>query len=447
MEREGTTSKRESETPTRLASPNMRWNPLGSVPRGRMARERAIDDELETSARLGTGQAEVYCVSRPFQEWGKGFFSTLPAGARDALLTAGVAHFMLVYRDVKTGEMMQFDFGPVDGDVHNRWLALAGGKTMRSSEQGARKTVYAMTKGRVGRHRARSKSSCVPGDVRETKIDKLPENAYLVGTTHLTLNDVRRFNEARDRVYELHINDCRHYLNDLCYYLTREQAVCSKYVKQNVIKRLEEKKGQFWEHHLWLTHAISDLENVENWSKAGRFAGATFMFGMSTRLMPFVPAKRVVTWGSGVIASTSENVPVVREVLSFGGFLLETGRSAVSLLFSSHTNVARTVRNGVEAHFRHENERRNRRTKHMLPIANTKVGLRVSPSSLSLPAVAVTAGSHVRSAVFGSATAARKFVHAPIKRVNSFGRRLNEQISRVANARWPQSISSGSDFV
>ena len=91
-----------------------------------MARERAIDDELETSARLGTGQAEVYCVSRPFQEWGKGFFSTLPAGAREALLTAGVAHFMLVYKDVKTGEMMQFDFGPVDGDVHNRWLALAG---------------------------------------------------------------------------------------------------------------------------------------------------------------------------------------------------------------------------------------------------------------------------------------------------------------------------------
>jgi hypothetical protein len=218
-------------------------------------------------------------------------------------------------------------------------------------------------------------------------------------------------------------------------------------VKQNVIKRLEEKKGQFWEHHLWLTHAISDLENVENWSKAGRFAGATFMFGMSTRLMPFIPAKRVVTWGSGVIASTSENVPVVREVLSFGGFLLETGRSAVSLLFSSHTNVAKTVRNGLEAHFRHENERRNRQTKHMLPIANTKVGLRVSPSSLSLPAVAVTAGSHVRSAVFGSATAARKFVHAPIKRVNSFGRRLNEQISRVANARRPHSVSSGSDFV
>jgi hypothetical protein len=274
----------------------------------------------------------------------------------------------------------------------------------------------------------------------------LPDKAYLVGSTHLTLDDVRGFNAARDLVYELHNNDCRHYLNDLCYFLTRETAVSSKVVKHSVMKRLEEKKGQFWEHHLWLYQAISDVENVENWNKAGRFAGATLMFGMGTRFMPFVPAKRIVTWGSGVIAGTSENVPVVREVLGFGGFLLETGRSAMMLLFDANMNVAKTVKNGVQAQFWHDHQRLPLVKKYFQPVVNTpKLSLRVSPSSLSLPAVAVTAGSTVRSALTGSAKTAQRFVHEPIKRVNSFGRNLNDHIRRLVDqGRRPLTASASS---
>jgi len=373
------------------------------------ARDRAIDDELEARERSGTGQAEVYCVSRPFQEWGKGIFSALPRGAREALLTAGVAHFMLVYRDTKSGEIRQFDFGPVGGDVHDRWLALAGGKTLRSSERGARDTVFDMTRGLVGRHRARNKSSCVPGEIREIKLTSLPEDAYHVGATHLSLDDIRVFNGARDRVYELHMNDCRHYLNDLCFYLTRENAVSSKFVKHSILKRLEQKKGQIWEHHLWLTKALTDVENVENWNKAGRFAGATIMFGMGTRFMPFVPAKRFVTWGSGVIAGTSENVPVVREVLGFGGFLVETGRSALSLIFDTQVAAVKTISRGVEMQSSsYEN------------LSSPRVGLRVSPSSITLPTAAVSASAAVRS-VFGSCTnRCLKILNSPMERINSF---------------------------
>ena len=393
------------------------------------ARDRAIDDELEARERSGTGQAEVYCVSRPFREWGKGIFSALPRGAREALLTAGVAHFMLVYRDTKSGELRQFDFGPVGGDVHDRWLALAGGKTLRSSERGARDTVFAMTRGLVGRHRARNKSSCVPGEIRESKLTSLPEDAYRVGTTHLSLDDIRMFNDARDRVYELHMNDCRHYLNDLCFYLTRENAVSSKFVKHSILKRLEQKKGQIWEHHLWLTKALTDVENVEHWNKAGRFAGATIMFGMGTRFMPFVPAKRFVTWGSGVIAGTSENVPVVREVLTFGGFLVDTGRSALSLLFDTQTAAVKTISHGIEMQFLQGRSKAVRPRRKVARLAHSssyedlsspRVGVRVSPSSITLPTAAISASAAVRSA-FGSCTnRCLKILNAPMERINSF---------------------------
>ena len=401
-------------------------------------KDKAIDDELEARERSGTKEAEVYCVSRPFQEWGKGIFSALPRGAREALLTAGVAHFMLVYRDLKTGEMRQFDFGPVGGDVHDRWLALAGGKTLRSSEQGARETVYAMTRGRVGRHRARRKSSCVQGEIRDHKVRSLPDGAYLVGTTHLSLDDIRGFNDARDMVYELHVNDCRHYLNDLCYYLTRETAVSSKFVKHGIMKRLEENKGRIWEHHLWLTKALTDVENVENWNKAGRFASATLMFGMGTRFMPFVPAKRFVTWGSGVVAGTSENVPIVREVLSLGGFLVETGRSALSLALDAQNSVTKSIAKGVEAQLLRTRSKlpmprgaKLTRAKSFEDSSPLKIGLRVSPSSLTLPAVAASATKAVRSVVSTGTNRALMVLNSPIKRINSFGRNANGAIRRL----------------
>ena len=225
------------------------------------------------------------------------------------------------------------------------------------------------------------------------------------------------------------MNDCRHYLNDLCFYLTRENAVSSKFVKHSILKRLEQKKGQIWEHHLWLTKALTDVENVEHWNKAGRFAGATIMFGMGTRFMPFVPAKRFVTWGSGVIAGTSENVPVVREVLTFGGFLVDTGRSALSLLFDTQTAAVKTISRGIEMQFLHGRSKAVRPRRKVARLAHSssyedlsspRVGVRVSPSSITLPTAAISASAAVRSA-FGSCTnRCLKILNAPMERINSF---------------------------
>lgn len=420
--------------------------------RASASRERAIDDELrarDAAARTRV-ENEIYCVSRPFQEWGRrGVFAKLPSAAREALQTAGVAHFMLVYRDTTSGELRQFDFGPLGKDMHNgRWLELAGGKTSRgrTSEEGARDTVYCMMKRRQQKHRSRRKGAVVRGEIREESLEELPPKSYFVGTTHLSLDDVRGFNGARDLMYELHANDCRHYLNDLSFFLCKESAVSSRYVKSLVLNRIRKHKN-IWAHHLWLTHAISDVENVERWSQAGRAAGATLMFGLGVRLFPFAtPARHIVTWGSGALASTSEDVPIVREVLGFGSFLLDSSRSALGLLISAHGAVAQATaqaRKGIDARLRlaekpqdassskpftAPSQSRNRKPAsfakfahgHKRPWFAPAVGVRVSPVlSLSLPSVAV-----------GAANLTQGFLRSRAQAINGLGRNLRDSIIR-----------------
>lgn len=150
---------------------------------------------------------------------------------------------------------------------------------------------------------------------------------------YLLFDDICGFNDVRDMVYELYVNDCRYYFNDLCYYLMWEIVVSSKFVKYGIMKRLEENKGWIWEYYLWLIKVLMDVENVENWNKAGRFVSATFMFGMGICFMLFVLVKWFVMWGLGVVVGIFENVFIVCEVFLFGGFFVEIGRSALSLVF------------------------------------------------------------------------------------------------------------------
>jgi len=162
------------------------------------------------------------------------------------------------------------------------------------------------------------------------------------------------------------------------------------------------------------------------------------MFGMGTRFMPFVPAKRFVTWGSGVVAGTSENVPIVREVLSFGGFLVETGRSALSLVLDAQNSVTKSIAKGVEAQLLRSRSKlpmprvaKLTRAKSFEDLSPPKIGLRVSPSSLTLPAVAASATNAVRSVVSTGTNRALMILNSPIKRINSFGRSANDAIRRL----------------
>lgn len=57
----------------------------------------------------------------------------------------------------------------------------------------------------------------------------LRDRGVFLGRTRASLSDIRSFNRKQSSVYELHSNDCRHYVNNLCRFVTGEE---------NAIKRL-----------------------------------------------------------------------------------------------------------------------------------------------------------------------------------------------------------------
>lgn len=60
---------------------------------------------------------DVYVAARPFESFGGDLFQRLPAPVHDLLLDVGVCHFMAIFKDRSSGRMLQFDFGPVGGDI------------------------------------------------------------------------------------------------------------------------------------------------------------------------------------------------------------------------------------------------------------------------------------------------------------------------------------------
>ena len=144
---------------------------------------------------------EVFVATRPFQEFANGLFRKLPRPLRAGVRDAGVCHFLTVFR-TRDGALHQFDFGPQGGDIHVAQGPLAG---MFNKSKEARR------------------SRSVVGQVRERRLAALPSTHMYVGSTRLTLADIRAFNSLHDRrQYELHVNDCRHYVNSLVNYATGE---------------------------------------------------------------------------------------------------------------------------------------------------------------------------------------------------------------------------------
>ena len=45
------------------------------------------------------------------------------------------------------------------------------------------------------------------------QIDALPDACMHVGQTDVRLQDVARYNRGHSSLYELNVNDCRHYVN------------------------------------------------------------------------------------------------------------------------------------------------------------------------------------------------------------------------------------------
>ena len=192
---------------------------------------------------------EVYAVTREFQEWGKGLYKRLPTPIRNGLKAAGVCHYMVVVREGPEGDLYSFDFGPVGGDVTG---ALSGGvagfpqsqlcfddvvpgslpmrrsqstpalfkeapeeedeldepveatvEILAAAKDPAAAAAGSSTAGGKSRRRrplGRREKKWVVGEIREHKIDELPEGTHFLGTTEMTLDDIRDFNAGRSKM-------------------------------------------------------------------------------------------------------------------------------------------------------------------------------------------------------------------------------------------------------
>ena len=225
-------------------------------------------------------QPELYITTRPFRK-DRSFIGRLPPSAKDALYTGGVCHYLALYRSER-GELWQFDFGPFGGDVASRFLNDTGMATGQKEE---------------------GSGGATPGHVREKLIDEMPQGGgtYLVGTTDLTLDEIREFNTGRNTMYSVNKNDCRHYVNDLCEYGTGVDNVCSKYIRGEVWgKKIlspvddsgenaldQERRRRATELAVLLPIlAVTDLDNVPIWDRVGQASTAAIIFGVGVRCIP-----------------------------------------------------------------------------------------------------------------------------------------------------------------
>ena len=256
---------------------------------------------------------EVYAVTREFQEWGKGLYNRLPTPIRNGLKAAGVCHYMVVVREGPEGDLYSFDFGPIGGDVTG---ALSGGvagfpksqlcfddvvpgslpmrrsqstpalfkeapeeedeldepveatvEILAAAKDPAAAAAGSSTAGGKSRRRrplGRREKKWVVGEIREHKIDELPEGTHFLGTTEMTLDDIRDFNAGRSKMYALHDNDCRHYMNELCSRLVPDLqklgrgGVASKVAWDATWGRLRSGRPEI---HLLPIQAMADLRN------------------------------------------------------------------------------------------------------------------------------------------------------------------------------------------
>lgn len=330
---------------------------------------------------------EVYAVTREFAEWGKGVYNRLPTPLRNGLKAAGVCHYLVVFKKSDV-EYVMYDFGPVGGDVtgilsgggRRAWrespvdraaamrksasdssllasstAALEGGSDAKTSDairprlsSGAEKAVVNNKTTMRRSVSARKLKNVADGEIREEWIDALPKDAHLVGRTDLTVDDVRTFNAVRSKMYSLHGNDCRHYMNDLCAYACPEAApafprgVASRVSWRNTWGRV---RGGRPHEALYVMplQFLADVNNMPVIRRIRSACSASVVFGVCIRAVPFLcrpvctavfpvaaamnavrtpPARRLVTTAAGVSAGVSANAPVVRQALYVGDVAL-----------------------------------------------------------------------------------------------------------------------------
>jgi len=296
-------------------------------------------------AALSTGQPviaegedagmEVYVALRPLREFGGVMFNSLPLKVKEGLRDVGICHYMTVFKSQATGECFQFDFGPIGGDVAKAGSRVARSARMLAFQDPGLEDVVA------GRGRAKG----VRGEIREEKLPEgLPEDSMLIGRTRVTMEEIRSFNSVQPQTYELHNNDCRHYVNKLVTFTTGFEKASTVLTRHALRARKEGKLS--WNQ--CLLAAGQHVTDVHNWgvvstvrnAAVGAVATATgariVPRGLvSSKVIPaavrvtskFVPPSAVAAFAT-VAASCGES-KLVRDSIATGMRLSDGFRSSI----------------------------------------------------------------------------------------------------------------------
>ncbi|CAD7697306.1 unnamed protein product [Ostreobium quekettii] len=283
------------------------------------------EGRLEAGGAEGDSGLNVYVVARAIERGGPQMLHSLSKDAKNAMVPLGVCHYMTVF-ETSDGRLVQFDFGPAGGDVHKgvpvSWVAGA-----ERGEEGKA--------GLGGRHG-------VEGEIREHQLAALPEEHLFIGHTPLRLSDIRSYNAVQPLHYELHSNDCRHYVNSLVHFTTGVDGASVQLVRETYRRRharppaLSARAVQFAQY----------FTDVANWGRVKAASGttlATLLAAWSGRglvgrmasntLTPALRAvsvskslttvitKNPVAGAAAAVAATTPtwaDAPLIRETVSLG---------------------------------------------------------------------------------------------------------------------------------
>eukprot|EP00798_Chlamydomonas_sp_ICE-L_P028370 gene28370-31499_t len=189
---------------------------------------------LNPGPNRSSNESEVYVLGRPFNDWGGGLFKKLPPPVKEAVLNLGLCHYLVAIKQ-PCGTVVQYDFGPIGGDIG-----------VSTSQAG----------------------TGLPAEVRETCLEGgIPEGvpALFIGKTTVELDSVREFNAHQPNVYALYASDCRHYANGLVKHLTGTERSTAHYLRHRYLAKMTNSAQGGFTWHMGLYEMAQAVADIENW--------------------------------------------------------------------------------------------------------------------------------------------------------------------------------------
>jgi len=278
---------------------------------------------------------DVFITTKPFETAGKRALARLKPGMRDAvqegMMRIGICHYMIAFRERRGGDsapLTVFDFGPVGTDISlptlgprlaelvpgaplilphlsslrkgrgaEKLAPAGGGEPDRRSGPPAGPPNHPCGccaadgpgpgAADSGPAHANPEVGAVLGEVREVSWGELPEGGVHMthlGTTSMSLEDLRDFSHSFNNMYEVHKNDCRHFVDQCAAAATGTPRASRKAPSQ----RMLEAGVPAWHQSLW--SVASHLVDYQNWAKVKAGCQLTLASVVLTR-SPLTPLK------------------------------------------------------------------------------------------------------------------------------------------------------------